>query len=168
MKPETWVAIYAAVIGTSAFFLNLKMWLESGVKLKLSVMPDGMVIGSGDPDLDEKDLIILSVMNRGDAATNITSMILFEITSWWQLWRIRPAKSYVVTNPQFRGYPPNLPSDLEPGKKWTGAIRQRPDIIADLLTGTYYTGIYTTARDRPYLIRIPKKRKLPEGTRQLP
>jgi hypothetical protein len=25
MKPETWVAVYAAVVGTSAFFLNLKV-----------------------------------------------------------------------------------------------------------------------------------------------
>jgi hypothetical protein len=33
MKPETWVALYAAIIGTSAFLLNLKTWFDSGVKL---------------------------------------------------------------------------------------------------------------------------------------
>jgi hypothetical protein len=32
MKPETWVALYAAIIGTSAFLLNLKAWFDSGVK----------------------------------------------------------------------------------------------------------------------------------------
>jgi hypothetical protein len=37
MKPETWVALYAAIIGTSAFLLNLKTWFDSGVKLKLSL-----------------------------------------------------------------------------------------------------------------------------------
>ncbi len=34
---------YAAVIGTSAFFLNLKSWWDSGPKLKLSLIPDGVI-----------------------------------------------------------------------------------------------------------------------------
>ena len=36
------------------------------MKLKLSIIPDEMIIG-GDPQFDEKDLVILSVANRGDA-----------------------------------------------------------------------------------------------------
>ena len=157
MKSEAWIAIYAAVVATSALLLNFKTWLDSGVKLKLSVIPDGVVIGGG-PKFDEKDLVILTVMNRGDATTMITSMVIFEINSWRQLWRVRPAKSYVVTNPQLLGYPPNLPSDLEPGKKWTGAIRKRDDVIHNLRDGWHYTGIYTTTRNRPYLVRIPKEK----------
>jgi hypothetical protein len=162
MKPETWIAIYAAVVATSALLLNFKTWFDSGVKLKLSVISDGMIIGGG-PELDEKDLVILNVMNRGDASTMLTSMVIFEINSWYQFWRVRPAKSYVVTNPQLKGYPPNLPSDLEPGKKWTGAIRKRDDVIRNLRDGWHYTGIYTTTRDRPYLIRIPRVKPKPES-----
>jgi hypothetical protein len=157
MKSETWVAIYAAIVGTGALLLNFKSWLESGVKLKLRVIPDGMIIGGG-PELDEKDLVILTVMNRGDASTEITSMVLLEFTSIYQRWRLRAHKSYAVTNPQHRGYPANLPSDLAPGKRWTGSIRQRPEIIPDLRTGVFYTGVYTTTRDGPYLIRIPKRK----------
>lgn len=155
MKPEAWIAIYAAIVATSALLLNFKTWLDSGVKLKLSVIPDGMIIGGG-PEFDEKDLVILNVVNRGDATTMITSMVIFEVNSWYQLWRIRPESSYVVTNPQLLGYPPNLPSDLEQGKKWTGVIRQRADLIKNIRDGWHYTGVYTTARNRPYLIRIPK------------
>jgi hypothetical protein len=163
VRPETWVAIYAAIVGTSAFLLNLKSWFDSGVKLKLDLMPDGTTIGGG-PDLDERDLIILYVTNHGDASTVVTNMVLFEIAAWWQLWRVRPKTSYAITNPQLTGYPPNIPSDLEPSKRWTGAIRQRPDVIPDMRTGNYYAGIYASNRDRPYLIRIPKRRrKLPEG-----
>jgi hypothetical protein len=55
MKPETLVAIYAAIIGTSAFLLNLKAWFDSGVILKLSLIADGMTIGAG-PAFDERDL----------------------------------------------------------------------------------------------------------------
>jgi hypothetical protein len=157
MKPETWVAIYAAVVGTGALLLNFKSWFESGVKLKLRVIPDGMIIGGG-PDLDEKDLVILTVMNRGDASTEITSMVLLEFTSIYQRWRFRPDNSYAIMNPQHKGYPANLPSDLAPGKRWTGSIRRRLEIIPDLRTGAFYAGVYTTTRDRPYLARIPKQK----------
>jgi hypothetical protein len=30
---------------------------------------------------------------------------LFEIPSRWRLWRLRPLRSYVIPNPQLRGYP---------------------------------------------------------------
>ena len=167
MRPESWVAIYAAIIGTSAFLLNLKSWFDSGVKLKLSIIPDGVTIGAG-PEFDERDLILLTVTNRVDAATVITNMILFEITSPWQRWRIRPAKSYVITHPQLKGYAQNVPSDLEPSKRWTGAIRKREDIAIDLHDGRHYTGIYASHRDRPYLIRIPKiANRLPKGTKNI-
>jgi hypothetical protein len=167
MRPETWVAIYAAIIGTSAFFLNLKNWWDSGPKLKLSLIPDGVIIGGG-PELDEKDLIILYVTNRGGSATVITTMVLFEITSWWQLWRLRPKKSYVIPNPQVKGYPQSVPSDLEPSKRWTGLIRRRPDLKINPRDGNHYVGIYASHRDRPYLMRIPQAwDKLPEGTTEL-
>ena len=183
MKAETWVAIYAAVIGTSAFLLNLKTWFDSGVKLNLSLIVDGMTIGGG-PEVDERDLIILYVTNRGDVETMITNMILFEFESWPQRilftitglwpwprrWRANPKTTYVIAHPQLKGYPANVPSVLEPSKKWTGALRQRPDDdeLADVQTGSFYTGVYASTRDRPYLIRIPKRQnKLPEGTATL-
>lgn len=164
---NTVVAVYAAVVATSALLLNLKAWFDSGVKLKLSLMPDGMTIGGG-PDYDEENLIILTVTNRGDAPTMITTMVLFEMTSWWQRWRIRPTTSYVIPNPQLKGYPHNVPHELEPAKRWTGVIRRREDIIPDLQNGNFYTGIYANHTDRPYLVRIPKKKVgLPKGTKEL-
>jgi hypothetical protein len=141
MKPETWIAIYTAIVGSGALLLNFKNWLDSGVKLRLSVISDGMVIGGG-PELDERDLIILNVVNRGDASTQISSMIILEITSWWQLRTLRPKSSYVVTNPQLKGRPQNVPGEVKPGKKWAGVIRQRSDIISDMRTGNFYTGVY--------------------------
>jgi hypothetical protein len=179
VRPDTLVAIYAAIIGTSAFLLNLKAWFESGVKLNLRVVPDAMVLG-GD-EVDEKDLTILYVTNRGDADTTITSMVLLEIGSWWRLtlfkvtsstswlsWKVLPDKSYAIMHPQLKGYPPNLPSTLEPARRWTGAVRPRIDIIPDIQTGNFYVGVYASNRDRPYLIRIPRRHdKLPEGTEEL-
>jgi hypothetical protein len=164
MRPEVLVAIYAAIVSTAVAALQIQSYFRSGVRLKLSLMADGMTIG-GDPRFEEKDLVILTVTNRGDAPTTVENMVLFEITSLWQLWRIRPAKSYVIASPQLKGYPPNVPGNLEPAKKWTGAIRRQPDRISDLHTGVFYVGIYASHRDRPYLMRIPKaKNKLPKGT----
>ena len=135
----------------------------------------------GGSELDETDLVILYVTNRGDAPTMVTNMVLFEIPSWWRLllfqvtsspwWRwkkVHPKANYAISNPQLKGYPPNVPSNLEPSERWTGAIRPRPDVVPDLHTGNFYTGIYASNRDRPYLVRIPKRRnKLPVGTTAL-
>lgn len=163
MKPEVWVAIYAAVVGSCALLLNFKTWLDSGVKLKLSLISNGIVIG-GDEQFDERDLVIVTVINRGDEPTMITSLCFFEIPSWWRRIRFRPIKSYVVTNPQLKGYPPNVPSELAPSKSWRGVIRKRADDLPldlrapNLETGNFYVGVYTTNRDRPYLIHIPMAR----------
>jgi hypothetical protein len=164
-KPETWIAIYAAVIGTSAFMLNLKSWLDSGPKLRINLMLDSMTIGN--PALDEKNLVLVSVTNRGGSPTMVINLCLFEIPGWWRWLLNRPSKFYVITNPQLKGYPPNVPSDLEPAKKWTGAIRQRPDVIPSLYTGNFYVAVYASHRDRPYLKRIRKKKDLPAGTKKL-
>jgi hypothetical protein len=178
MKAETWVAIYAAIVGTGALLLNFKSWLDSGVKLKLDLTPKGMTIGAG--NLDENNLTILYVTNRGDADTTITNMVLFERTRWWQGWPLywplslkwlnTPwERTFIIPHPQLKGYPPNVPSTLEPSKRWIGAIRYdtRRDIIPDLHTGNFYTGVYASHRDRPYLERIPKGDGLPEGTQEL-
>jgi hypothetical protein len=159
-KPETWVAGYAAVVATSAFLLNLKTWFESGVRLRLSVIAEGVVVGGG-PEFDEKDLIILNVSHRGDAATMITSMVVLEINSWYELWRCKPLVSYFIPNPQLKGEPPNVPADLEPGKRWTGAIRSTNNKARHFRNGRHYVGVYTTTRNRPYLKRIPKTKAAP-------
>src|SRR5687767_12101587 len=117
MKSEGWLAIYAAIVATSALLLNFRNWLEARLPLHLSLMTDGMTIG-GDPDFEEKNLIILTVTNRGKEATMITHMVVFKMESWYQRWRIRPLASYIIPNPQLKGYPPNLPADLDPAKKW--------------------------------------------------
>src|SRR5665213_484028 len=153
-KPETWTAIYAAIVGTGALLLNFKTWLDSGVKLHLSLIPDGMVIGGG-PELDERDLIMFTATNRGDAPTRVTSMVILKFPSLCARWRMRPSSSYAVTNPHLKGYPPNIPADIARAQQWTGYVRQRPDVIPDMHTGEYWVGIYTTYRNRPYLKRIP-------------
>ncbi|MHC2399059.1 hypothetical protein ACVMGC_003603 [Bradyrhizobium barranii subsp. barranii] len=155
-----WIAIYAAVVSTCAFALNFRTWIENRPLVHLSLMVDGMIVSPGS-GVEEKDLTILTVTNRGRAPTMITNMVIFEMNSWWQRLRIRPEKSFVVANPQMAGYPPNVPGDLEPNKKWTGFARPRRDLLPDWPHHRYWVGVYVSHRDRPYLIRLPKTKPGP-------
>jgi hypothetical protein len=156
VKPEIWVSIYAAILATTALALNIKTWFDAGVRLKLSLIPDGVVIG-GDPQFDEKDLVIVTVINRGRTVTVISNLLLYEFSSRWGVRRKRPCKSYVIPNPQLKGYPSNIPMELAPSKTWTGAIRRRDDLNINLHDGRHYVAVCTTHRDEPYFKLIPPK-----------
>ncbi|MGX9431789.1 hypothetical protein [Bradyrhizobium sp. LeoA1S1] len=163
MKPENWIAIYAAIVGTAAFVLNFRTWFEKRVRLNLSLMPNAVLIG-GCRQKDEKGLMVVTVVNRGGQTTTLTNLAVLRFDSLWKRWRISPSKSYVIANPQVGGTG-TIPFELDPGKKWMGAAHSRPDVVPDILDGKYYFAIYATHRDRPYLIQIPKPRsKLPPGT----
>jgi hypothetical protein len=111
-KPEVIVAVYAAFVGTVALYLEVRRWFKTGPRLKITLMVDAMTIG-GDPQFDEEDLIFVTVINRGNAPTMITNMLLWEMT-WWQKLRRRPNRTMIIPNPQLKGYPPNIPSELAP------------------------------------------------------
>jgi hypothetical protein len=158
IRPEFWIAIYAAILSTGGLFLGIRRWFEAGPRLRVAIIPDGMTIG-GDSQFDEQDIIAVTVTNRGEASTMITGLLLFEIETWGQRLRRKSKRSFLIPNPHLKGYPPNIPHVLEPGRFWMGAIRQRQDIAPDLQTGTFYIGLSTTHCDRPYLRRIPKRKK---------
>jgi hypothetical protein len=105
----SWVAIYAACVSTRALLIQFRNWLTSGPRLRMSVIPDGLVIG-GNPDFDERDLVIVNPTNVGTSATMITNLAIEERYPLYYFWRRRPIRSYVVTNPQLKGYPQNIPS----------------------------------------------------------
>lgn len=158
--------MYAAIVATAAFVLNFRTWFEKRVRLNLSLMADAVLIGGHGAE-DERDLMAVTVINRGGQTTTLTNLVILRFDNAWKRWRVRPSKSFVIPNPQIGGTG-TLPSELDPGKKWTGIIRKRPDVISDSQDGTYYAGIYGSHRDRPHLVRIPKPRsKLPPNTKPL-
>jgi hypothetical protein len=158
MKPENWIAIYAAIVGTAAFILNFRTWFEKRVRLNLSQMSDAVLVG-GSGQEDEKSLMVVTVVNRGGQTTTLTHLAALRFDRPWQRWRVRPSKSYIIPNPQVGGTG-IIPFELDPGKKWMGAARPRPDVIPDIQDGKHYFAVYAIHRDRPYLIHIPKPRLL--------
>jgi hypothetical protein len=117
------------------------------------------MILSGDPEFDEMDLIIINVINRGNVPVLITNLIIYEMPTWWARLRNRPTRTFVVSNPEIKGYPRNVPSELKTAERWTGVIREHPDNVADWRTGTFYAGVSISHKDKPFLVRIPRKGK---------
>lgn len=154
-KPETFIALYAAALSSLLAAFQIWQHLHSGVRLKLSVMANGVLIG-GSKGEDETDLVVLTVINRGTAPTQITNMVLLEKErSWWKPWRSETKRSFIIPNPQPKGYPSIIPFHLLPSKNWIGCFRRRDDIMSNVHLGRFYVGVHTTNRDRPYLIRVP-------------
>jgi hypothetical protein len=159
-KPEVWIAIYAACVSTGALLVQVRNWFASGPSLRISVMSDGLIIG-GDPQFDERDLVIVNATNVGSADTMVTGLGIEERYPFYYFWRRAAINSYVVLNPQMLGYPANVPQLLEPAHRWTGIIRNRED-MANLRDGDHYVALHVSHRTRPYLRRIkPIQHRLP-------
>jgi hypothetical protein len=161
VSPEAWVATYAAIVATGALFLEIRRWFESGVRLVVRVTPDMMTMGSANPEHDEKDLVAVTVYNRGEVPTTLVGLSVLRYPTLLSYMRNRPSRAFVIPNPQLLGHPPNLPSESKAGSQWSGFVRHRPDVIKDLQDGTFYVAVTSTDRDKPYLVRIPKRKRKP-------
>lgn len=152
-KPEVYVAIYAACVATGALIIQVRNWAASGPRLHCTLISDGMVIG-GDPQFDERDIVIVNATNVGTADTMITGLSVEQHFPFYYFWRRRPVRSFMVTNPQLKGYPSNIPHLLSPAHTWTGVIRNRPDIVPNLRDSDHYACIHVSTRGRPVRMRI--------------
>jgi hypothetical protein len=159
MKPETWVAIYAAIVGTGALLLNFRSWFERRVRLHLSLMDNARL----NRDISDRELLAVTVTNRGGSPTTITHMFIIEYPSLWRRLRNRPADNYFIPTPGPLGSIYTIPYELAPAKLWTGIADKTSTPIPKLHDGRHYVAIFCSNRNRPYVARIPKNfTKLPE------
>ena len=96
-SPEVAVAHYAAnislwALGVSGgslcvalcvFVLELRRWFNEGVRLSMSVMVDAEIFGAGQQE--GNIYVAVTVTNRGNAATTITHMVLYDYPSQFAL-----------------------------------------------------------------------------------
>lgn len=153
------IAVYAAIVSTVAAGITGWNIFRDRARLKLTATPDIMLIGSEPSDLDEEDLIAIRVINRGMKPTTITGLYFMDCGNWWNtFWRVGKTH-YAVTNPQPKGYLPDLPKELKPNEQWTGYIRPRPDIAPNITDGLHVAFVGATHSDRTSKIVIPKFEK---------
>lgn len=155
MASDGLISIYAAIVSTSALLLNFKNWLDSGAKLKLTLMDNAKMFGGGASPMSPDGQIALIVTNQGSAATTITHMVMLEFPTLVRRLRMRPARTAFIPSPQLPGYPSNIPGELAPAHQWFGMSNDPVLTYPDARNGRFYLGIYATNRDRPYLIKIP-------------
>jgi hypothetical protein len=130
-------------------------------------MPDAVMVTSGGSDEDESDesderFLVVNVVNLGGTSTTIEGLSLVEFTTFGRRWLRRPNRSFIVPQPQPKGYPINVPSELKPNGRWTGIVSKLYSPV-DLETGIFYAQIAATHSRRSTLKRIPKKPKRRDG-----
>ncbi len=159
------IAIYAAGVSTAVAGLQFRQWLLSGPRLAISVMPEAKIYG-GTAEQEAGSYIAVTVTNRGTAPTTILSLSVVERPSLLPRRRRAERMAYLIPNPQTPGTPPNTPHVLEPDQQWRGLGPRRSDIPAliELLnSGNAYASVQASHRDKPFLKRIPKPAKAPQG-----
>jgi hypothetical protein len=173
---ESIATAYAAIVATAAFALEVRRWLKERPKLDITLMPDAVMVTSGWSDEDENDerdesderdenderdesderFLVVNVVNLGGTSTTIEGLSLVEFTTFGRRWLRRPNRSFIVPQPQPKGYPINVPSQLRPNERWTGIVSKRSTPV-DIETGIFYTQIAATHSKRSTLKRIPRK-----------
>lgn len=155
---QTVVAAYAALVSTGVLFLEMRRWFESGVQLRISIMPEGQTHGI--PGDEEETYTIVDVSNAGDRSTTITHLALYQFDTFFaRTLKKKPSSVSVVLNPTLPNFPQNIPHLLEPGSRWTGAIRHHSNgknLREQIQTGNLYVAIICNHRQRYYYQRIPK------------
>jgi hypothetical protein len=173
--PDVAVAQYAARISLWAlgisggsfcvalcvFVLELRRWFDEGVRLSMSIIADAKLYG-GDHQ-DENTYVAVTVTNRGDAATTITHMVLYDYPSRLALslpsrlsrrFKSQRPKTFVVTNPILPGMPGQPPFVLEPGRNWQGMAAHTPELERMIKAGRLYVGVIGSHSDRTLFQRV--------------
>jgi hypothetical protein len=154
-------------ISVCVFGLELRRWLNEGVRLSLTVITDARLI-SGSQE-DKNTYVSLTVMNRGSAPTTITHMILYSYPSRLALWisarltrwmkQQRP-QTFIVAN---TGAPGPLPYVLEPGHHWVGMATHTPELERMIDAGRLYVGVIGSHSNKPQFMAVRRWRRVKEA-----
>lgn len=159
MDAQAGVAIYAAIVATGALALEVRRWFESGPRIKVRIQPNMVMVGGRQTN---ENFLVATVRNRGNVATTITTMgMIYYPNAFWRIIR-QKGNHFVVPHPGVDGMPSSVPHVLEPGTQWTGLVNKTANEsqsgIADWEDGNLLVEVYTSDRDRPYRVRVPKRK----------
>lgn len=152
------VAVYAAIISTSALALEIRRWIETGPRLHLTALAPMITINV--PGCDGKRFLCLTVINRGSAPTTLNTCVLAQYPSYWHRWYHKPKKAAVIANPNLVGSELILPKVLNSGEVWSG-YGNYEELKEWIDTGQLYVGVYASHKNKPIMTKItvvkPKK-----------
>lgn len=143
------VALYAAAIATAVLIWDAVKWWTEGVRLRSYTGSNMILVGGGTPSSDR--FIVLHVINRGTAPTNLHGILIYAFPSFWSRVRRKPNKAAIVNDASVTS---RLPCDLVPGRRFTATILQTDELIGWSRHYWLYLGIDHTMGNRPSLVRV--------------
>ena len=152
METSDTIAIVALITASAAFGLEVRRWFEAGVRLRLSVIPDALMI----PNTDDKKRLCLTVINRGLAPTTISHFIALGYKTPFHRFL---KKGYLNANVNQDAGAEPLPKHLAANTSWLGVLVYTPQIEEIRSKGQLYVGVVGHHRDKMYLKKVPKPKK---------
>jgi hypothetical protein len=150
LTTSEWISVLALAISSGAFAIQLRNWLFSGPRLRLTVMADAISFPRQKNDAPH---LALMVINRGDTPTVLTHMFGYVYKSRWSRWRGRKGVEFAwVVNS------PTIPHELDVNRTWTGLMNYDQATSEGRAKGLLYVGVISAHSNREFLIRVsPKK-----------
>ena len=151
MTLTTGIALYAAIVSTSALTLSLRKWLLTGPVLALSVMARGRTFGGLEPD--DREFIVLNVTNKGDMPTTLSTMAVFQYRTIFHRWLRKPYFAAIIPRPNLLDGI-GTPSLLAPGTTWMGAAAYDDGALEMAKSGKLFVAIHCSHSKRPAVAKV--------------
>jgi hypothetical protein len=152
MSPTDIAAWVGALSGVAALAWDFYKWKFSGPKLEVSTNY-GMKVAGPHAKHDNSDYISIWVRNTGTAKTTISTLWVVTYDSWWAQKRGKRLKAAVIPYPA----PGVIPSELDVGSEWVGAIRQSKEINEMLRSGKMWCEVFHSWSKNPTRAHIKLK-----------
>lgn len=152
MDVSDWAAVIALGLSGAALSLEVKRWLESGPRLRMTVMSD-MVAA---PEDDGWPKLALTVINQGSAPTTLTHMVGYVYPTIISRIIRNPTKafSFKTRGDAFRE---SLPHELGVNRIWIGVARYDDELSEIRARGQLYVASHAS---KPMLLRVENRASL--------
>lgn len=151
MTLTTGIALYAAVVSTVSLTLSARKWLITGPRLTLTVISRAKLFGGAAKN--DNEYLTLTVTNRGDLATTLTTMAVFQYRSRLHRWRRKSFWAAIVPNPGVTGGP-GAPYLIASGDRWMGMAKYDDGLLALAKSGKLFVAIHATHSNRPLVRKV--------------
>ena len=149
------VSIIALLISAVTATINVVKWWGEGVKLRVHIHPELVVIGGYPEDRDR--YIGITAINRGTAKTTIIGVILAHDPGWFRAVVLRgKSQLYAPVQPGLPNQPTKFPDVIEPGTRWQTFLPHAPRVEPLMREGRLFVGLNWSHQDKPTWHRVER------------
>ncbi len=143
------VAWWGAIIATLVLIWDIYKWKRTGPILRVRVKSNMKTTGI--PMYENDTLVVIEAVNMGDRPTTITLVGTVYYKSFFDRLQKKPHQHFVHPNPILTQ---QLPYVLEPGKIWSGAIKQDISLEEKVKKGYLVCQLYDAYHKNPHENKI--------------